>query len=55
MPIPSASVPQPNEINQFEKAITEYVSRDQKKSVILHKLFVEPLSDVINGVPHKFV
>lgn len=40
-------------MHQFEKALTEYISRDQKKRITLNKLFIEPLTDVINGVPHK--
>ena len=42
-------------MNQFEKVLTEYISRDPKKRLALNQLFVEPLSDVINGVPHKSV
>ncbi|UJR24936.1 hypothetical protein I4U23_006300 [Adineta vaga] len=53
--VPTTNVPiqQVNNMAQFEKAMIDYISRDQKRRLILSRIFVEPLSDVVNGVPHK--
>ena len=42
-------------MHQFEKVLVEYISHDPKKRLVMNKFFVEPLTDVINGVPHKSV
>lgn len=47
--------PQAINLNQVDKGINEYISRDQKTRILLSKIFIEPLLDVINGVPHKLV
>ncbi|CAF4961456.1 unnamed protein product, partial [Rotaria sp. Silwood1] len=44
---------QTHDLNQIDKALNEYISRDQKKRLFISKLFIEPLSDVVNGIPHK--
>ncbi|CAF3064392.1 unnamed protein product [Rotaria sp. Silwood2] len=52
--IPNNSIPtQTSDLNQIEKGLNEFISRDQRKRLYLSKLFIEPLNDVINGVPHK--
>ncbi|CAF3771978.1 unnamed protein product, partial [Adineta steineri] len=55
VPIPNPPTQQINDINQFEKSFTEFLSRDQKKRLFFSKLFIEPLNNVINGIPHKKV
>ncbi|CAF4804122.1 unnamed protein product [Rotaria sp. Silwood1] len=46
---------QPNVFNQCIKATKEFLSREQKDRVNILKRYLEPLSDVINGVPHKMI
>ncbi|CAF3494790.1 unnamed protein product [Adineta steineri] len=55
VPVPNPPTQQINDINQFEKSFTEFLSRDQKKRLFFSKLFIEPLNNVINGIPHKKV
>ncbi len=38
---------------QCIKATNEFLLRDQKERINVTKRYLEPLSDVINGVPHK--
>ena len=42
-----------HDFTPYEKGINEFLSRDQKKRSTLSKFFIEPLTDVLNGVPHK--
>lgn len=37
------------------KTINEFLQRDPKERLAVTKRYLEPLSDVINGVPHKSV
>ena len=51
----SSAVPTVNEFQNLEKVFTEFLSSDSKKRQRITQFAIEPLSDVINGVPHKFV
>ncbi|CAF0886338.1 unnamed protein product [Rotaria sordida] len=46
---------QTNVFNQCLKATKEFLVRDQKDRINILKRYLEPLSDVINGVPHKII
>ncbi|CAF1971604.1 unnamed protein product [Rotaria magnacalcarata] len=50
---PATTNSQTNVFNQCLKATKEFLSRDQKDRINITKRYLEPLSDVINGVPHK--
>ena len=47
------STAQPNVFNQCIKATNEFLGRSQKDRLLVTKRYLEPLTDVINGVPHK--
>lgn len=51
----SSTVPAVNEFQNLEKVFTEFLASDSKKRQRITQFAIEPLSDVINGVPHKFV
>ena len=51
----SSSVPAVNEFQHLDKVLTDFFASDSKKRQRINRLAIEPLSDVINGVPHKFV
>ena len=40
---------------QFSKSVTDFLQREPKERQTVSKRYLEPLSDVINGVPHKSV
>ena len=44
---------QSNVFNQCVKATNDFLLRDQKERINVTKRYLEPLTDVINGVPHK--
>ncbi|UJR23878.1 hypothetical protein I4U23_026850 [Adineta vaga] len=46
---------QTNVFNQCIKATHEFLARSQKDRMNLTKRYLEPLNDVINGVPHKMM
>ncbi|CAF4612181.1 unnamed protein product [Rotaria socialis] len=52
---PAATNSQTNVFNHCLQATKEFLSRDQKDRINLTKRYLEPLSDVINGVPHKMM
>ncbi len=45
---------QSNIFNQCVKATNDFLQRDQKERINVTKRYLEPLTDVINGVPHKY-
>ncbi|CAF2869142.1 unnamed protein product [Rotaria sp. Silwood2] len=51
----TTTTPQINVFNQCIKATKEFLLRDQKDRINISKRYLEPLSDVINGVPHKMI
>jgi len=40
---------------QCQRAIVDYLGKDTTLKYNVAKRFLEPLSDVINGVPHKYI
>lgn len=40
---------------QCQRTIADYLNRDSALKYNITKRFLEPLSEVLNGVPHKYV
>jgi hypothetical protein len=40
---------------QCQRTINDYLSKDSTLKYNITKRFLEPLSEVLNGVPHKYV
>lgn len=40
---------------QCQRAILDYIGKDTTLKYNVSKRFLEPLSEVLNGVPHKYV
>ncbi len=52
-PTTTSSSSTTNVFAQCSKAIVDFLTRDQTERIGVAKRCLEPLSDVINGVPHK--
>lgn len=51
-PVPTTTTTT-NVFNQCIKATNDFLLRDSKERMNVTKRYLEPLTDVINGVPHK--
>ena len=55
-PITGNARPMSNEIfEQCQRTIIDYLGKDSTLKYNITKRFLEPLSEVLNGVPHKYV